>query len=133
MHAIKACMAEDLDRNYRNRNICILSDSQAATKDSGNHKSPSELVWDCHQSLKQLDERDRVQLIWMPGHESIACKERKTIWTTWNLNVRSYYLNQLAASGLFCQKNEEAANIKEEPATLGGKATHRTLSLKRTP
>jgi hypothetical protein len=30
VYAIKACVKENLDRNYRNRNIYILSDSQAA-------------------------------------------------------------------------------------------------------
>jgi hypothetical protein len=32
VYAIKACAVENLDRNYKNRNIYILSDSQAAIK-----------------------------------------------------------------------------------------------------
>jgi hypothetical protein len=32
VHAIKACAVENLDRNYKNRNIYILSDTQAAIK-----------------------------------------------------------------------------------------------------
>jgi hypothetical protein len=32
VHAIKACIDENLDRGYRNRNIYILSDSQAEIK-----------------------------------------------------------------------------------------------------
>jgi hypothetical protein len=32
----------------------------------------SKLVWDCHQSLTQLARLNRVQLIWVPGHEDIV-------------------------------------------------------------
>jgi hypothetical protein len=32
VYAIKACAVENIDRNYKNRNIYILSDSQAAIK-----------------------------------------------------------------------------------------------------
>jgi ribonuclease HI len=35
----------------------------------------SKLVWDCHQSLIQLAEHNRVQLIWVPGHEGIVSNE----------------------------------------------------------
>jgi hypothetical protein len=35
VYAIKACGVENLDRNYKNRNIFILSDSQAAIKALG--------------------------------------------------------------------------------------------------
>jgi ribonuclease HI len=37
VYAIKACAVENLDRNYKNRNISILSDSQAAIKALGKH------------------------------------------------------------------------------------------------
>lgn len=32
MYAIKACIVENLEWNYRNRNICILSDNHIAVK-----------------------------------------------------------------------------------------------------
>jgi hypothetical protein len=51
VYAIKACAAENLDRHYKNRNIYILSDSQAAIKALGKHQITSKLVWDCHQTL----------------------------------------------------------------------------------
>jgi hypothetical protein len=54
VYAIKACAVEHLDRNYKNRNICILSDSQAAIKALDKHRITSKLVWDWHQSLTQL-------------------------------------------------------------------------------
>jgi hypothetical protein len=49
----------------------ILSDSQAVIKALDNYRSTSKLVWDCHQSLMQLAEHNRVQLMWVPGHEGI--------------------------------------------------------------
>jgi hypothetical protein len=36
VYAIKACAVQNLDRNYKNWNIYILSDSQAAIKALGN-------------------------------------------------------------------------------------------------
>jgi hypothetical protein len=50
VYAIKACAVENLDGNYKNRNIYILSNSQAAIKALGKHQLISKLVWDCHQS-----------------------------------------------------------------------------------
>jgi ribonuclease HI len=75
VYAIKACAVENLDRNYRNRNIYILSDSQAVFKALGKHQITSKLVWDCRQSLIQLAEHNRVQLIWVPGREGIDVNE----------------------------------------------------------
>jgi hypothetical protein len=63
VYDIKACTVENVGRNYKNRNICILSDSQDAIKALGKHQITSKLVWDCHQSLTQLDEHNRFQLI----------------------------------------------------------------------
>jgi hypothetical protein len=63
VNAIKACAVENLDRNYKNRNIYILSESQAANKALGKDQITSKLVWDCHQSLIQLARHSRVQLI----------------------------------------------------------------------
>jgi hypothetical protein len=48
VYAIKACAVENLDGNYKNRNICILPDSQAAIKALGKYQIISKLVWDCH-------------------------------------------------------------------------------------
>jgi hypothetical protein len=58
VNAIKACIMENLDRNYRNRNIDILSDSQAALKALGKHQLNSKLVWDCHQTLTELSKHN---------------------------------------------------------------------------
>jgi ribonuclease HI len=76
-YAIKACAVENLDRNYKNRNIYayILSDSHAAIKALGKHHITSKLVWDFHQSLMQLARHNRDQLIWVPGREGIVGNE----------------------------------------------------------
>jgi hypothetical protein len=47
VYAINTSEVENMDRNYGNRNNCILSDSQAAVKALGNLWITSELVWDC--------------------------------------------------------------------------------------
>jgi ribonuclease HI len=72
---LKACTVEDLDRNYKNRNTYILSDSKAAIKALDKYKITSKFVWDCYQSLTQLARHNRVRLIWVPGHEVIVGKE----------------------------------------------------------
>jgi hypothetical protein len=45
-----------------------LSDDNAEIKALDCRKINSKPVCDCHQSLLKLTERNRVQLIWVPGH-----------------------------------------------------------------
>jgi ribonuclease HI len=75
VYAIKACADESMDRNYKNRNMCILSDSQAAIKVFGKYQITSKLVWKCHQSLMELARQNRVQLVLVPGHKGIPGNE----------------------------------------------------------
>jgi ribonuclease HI len=49
-----------------------ISDRQAANKALAKHQITSNLVWDCRQSLVQLGKHNRVQLIWVTGHEGIV-------------------------------------------------------------
>jgi hypothetical protein len=63
VYAIKVCADESIGRNYKNRNIYIQSDSQAAIKALDKHQITSKLVLECHQSLTQLARHNRVQLI----------------------------------------------------------------------
>jgi hypothetical protein len=100
VYAIKAGAVENLDRNYNNRNNYILSDSQAAIRALGKHQMTSKLVWDCHQSLIQLGKHNRVQLIWVAGHEGIADNETADQLARAGSERRSHDLNQLAASKL---------------------------------
>jgi hypothetical protein len=48
IYAIKACIMENIEKGYTGRNICILSDSQAAIKALDSFQINSKLVWDCH-------------------------------------------------------------------------------------
>jgi ribonuclease HI len=73
--AIKACTVENLGRDYRNRKIYILSDSQAAIKALNNYQINSKLVEDCYQFLVKLAEQNSIQLIWVPGHRGIEGDE----------------------------------------------------------
>jgi ribonuclease HI len=71
VYVIKACADANMNRNYKNRNIYVLSDSQAAIKALDKYQITSKLVWDCRQSLMQVAKHNRVQLICVPGHEVI--------------------------------------------------------------
>jgi hypothetical protein len=51
VYAIEACVVENLDRNYRNRDICILSAKLRLKKALTNYRIISTLVWDYDQSL----------------------------------------------------------------------------------
>jgi hypothetical protein len=51
VYAIKACADENPDRNYKNMNMYVMSDSQVAIKALDKHQITSKLVWDCHQTL----------------------------------------------------------------------------------
>jgi ribonuclease HI len=89
MYAIKACTDENIDRNYKNRNIYILYNSQAAIKALDKYQITSKLVWDCHQSLMQPAKHNRVQLIWVLGHDGIVGNETQISWQEWGLIIRS--------------------------------------------
>jgi ribonuclease HI len=52
-----------------------LHDSQVAIKALGKYQITLKLVWDCHQFLTQLVRHNRVQLIWVPGHEGVVGNE----------------------------------------------------------
>jgi hypothetical protein len=54
MSPVKVCAKENIDKGYKNRNIHILSDNQAATKAPNNYQFISKLVWDCNQSLMEV-------------------------------------------------------------------------------
>jgi ribonuclease HI len=73
VYAIKARADENIRRCYRERNIYVLSDSQAAIKALHKCRINSKLVWDC--ILVTLVDHNKVQLIWVPGHEGIEGNE----------------------------------------------------------
>jgi hypothetical protein len=52
-----------------NRNICILSDSQACIKALGKYQITSKLVWNCHQSLIQVARESSTDMgAWSQGY-----------------------------------------------------------------
>jgi len=75
IYAIDAHKIENIEKGYKDRNIYILSDSQAAIKALNNFQINSRLVWDCHQSLVKLTECKRDQLVWVPGNMGIDGNE----------------------------------------------------------
>jgi ribonuclease HI len=76
IYAIGACVKENLRRGYLGTHIHILSDSQAAFKALMRHQTGSQLVWECKQNLIYLAKRNKVTLVWVPGHQGIAGNEK---------------------------------------------------------
>ena len=66
---------ENIEKGYKDRNIHVLSDNQAATKAPNNFQTNSKLVWECHQSLVELAEHNRAHMVWVPGHLGIDGNE----------------------------------------------------------
>jgi hypothetical protein len=75
VYAIKSCADENIKRRYRERNIYIFADSQAAIKALDKYRITSKLVWECRQTLVTLAEHKRVQLVWVQGHKGIEGNE----------------------------------------------------------
>ena len=74
--AISWCLAENLRRRYQEKQIFILSDSQAALKALLSHVITSKLVWECLQLLNTLGNQNKVTLVWVPGHKGIEGNEK---------------------------------------------------------
>ena len=60
IYAINACIMENTEKGYNDRNIYIFLDIQAAIRALNNFRINSKLVRDCHQSLMKLGEHKRV-------------------------------------------------------------------------
>ena len=76
VHAIELCARECLRRSVSRADICILSDSQAALKALTSYTFQSRLVWECYELLQAISLRNRLVLIWIPGHEGHEGNER---------------------------------------------------------
>lgn len=74
-YAIIACAQENIDRHSQGKNIYILSDSQASLKALRAPKVESRLVYNAVQVLNRLGRRNRVHLVWIPGHEGFIGNE----------------------------------------------------------
>uniref|UniRef100_A0A224XSM0 ribonuclease H n=1 Tax=Panstrongylus lignarius TaxID=156445 RepID=A0A224XSM0_9HEMI len=75
IHAIRRCVQFNLNRGYRNQEIVILSDSQAAIRTLNSHVISSKLVWECRDRLNYLGRENKVTLFWVPGHVGIEGNE----------------------------------------------------------
>lgn len=61
---------EILHRDIRDRNIQILTDSRAAILAVSGHKITSRLVIECHNTLKQVAQSNKIELRWVKGHNN---------------------------------------------------------------
>jgi hypothetical protein len=144
---------ENLGRNCKSRNVYILSNSQTVIKALSSYWITSKLVSNSYQSLMQVAEHNRVQLIWEPGHLGIdgndmadqLAKLNKFAASQWELprsgqgrdNQRPQetlrFLKLTLSSkgthtGVLCQENKGAFKLEQKPAMMGGRTTHRALS-----
>jgi hypothetical protein len=66
-YAILQCAYENIRRAYKNKQILIFSDSQAALTALSGPKVTSELVAECRDALKELARQNRVTLVASPA------------------------------------------------------------------
>lgn len=71
VHAINMAVGHLTTRNRCKLNISIMSDNQAALKALKGNRFGSKMLYECHMSLNQLADRNKVELVWIPGHEGI--------------------------------------------------------------
>ena len=68
IYAILQCACKNIKRAYKNKQILIFSDSQAALKALIGLKVTSGLVAECLDALLVLASLNEVTLTWVPGH-----------------------------------------------------------------
>jgi len=69
------CACENIRRAYKNKQILIFSDSQAALKALSSLKVTSALVAECLDVLSALASLNEVTVAWVPGHRGILGNE----------------------------------------------------------
>lgn len=75
LYAISRCADINLGRNYQNKTIAILTDSQAAIKAINSHKITSASVWECFNTVNTLATHNKVTIYWVPGHVGVDGNE----------------------------------------------------------
>ncbi|XP_055850655.1 uncharacterized protein LOC129915201 [Episyrphus balteatus] len=75
INAIDKCAERNLERKYKNQNIAIMSDSQAALKAINSYAINSKLVWECVKKLNELGKANKITLYWVPGHVGVQGNE----------------------------------------------------------
>ena len=76
IYAILQCEYENIRRAYKNKQILIYSDSQAALKALSGPKVTSRLVAECLDALFALASLNEVTLVWVPRHQGILGNEQ---------------------------------------------------------
>jgi len=76
IYAILQCACENIRRAYKNKQILIFSDSQAALKALSSPKVTSGLVAECLDAVFALASLNELTLIWVPGHCGILGNEK---------------------------------------------------------
>jgi ribonuclease HI len=76
IYAILQCAYENIRRAYKNKQILICSDSQAALKALSGPKVTSRLFAVCLDALFALASLNEVTLVWMPEHQGILGNEQ---------------------------------------------------------
>ena len=74
--AIQYCASINLNKRLKGATINIFSDSQAALKALRSFTCESRSVSDCLDTLNALGRSNKVNLIWVPGHEGIEGNEK---------------------------------------------------------
>ncbi|KAJ8910213.1 hypothetical protein NQ315_014504 [Exocentrus adspersus] len=77
--AISACVSKNLKRGYSNQHIQICTDSQAALHALKSPRITSQVVLECTNSLAALGQRNKIRLVWVPGHSGVAGNEEADV------------------------------------------------------
>ncbi|KAJ8909698.1 hypothetical protein NQ315_002738 [Exocentrus adspersus] len=64
-----------LKKGYSNQHIQICTDSQAALHALKSPRITSQVVLECTNSLAELGQRNKVRLVWVPGHCGVTGNE----------------------------------------------------------
>ena len=75
IYAILLCAYQNIRRAYKNKQILIFSDNQAALKALSGLKVISKLVEECLEALSTLATLNEVTLVWVLGHHDILGNE----------------------------------------------------------
>jgi hypothetical protein len=75
IYAIMQCACENIRRAYKNKQILIFSDSQAALKALNSPKVTSALVAECLDALSMLASLNEATLVWVLVHCGILGNE----------------------------------------------------------
>ncbi|XP_050311838.1 uncharacterized protein LOC126747328 [Anthonomus grandis grandis] len=79
IHAIERCAQLILNKDYLKQDIAIFTDSQAAIAALSSHVISSKMVRDCLGKLNEVGKRNKVTILWVPGHTGVQGNEEANI------------------------------------------------------